>query len=531
VQVLRDADSTLIVKSTVGDNSTLNIGTGTATITASIDSSQSSKASGLNGGFIAAGFNDASSTSDNVITSSLGNNVKVNAGTLSINSGGLDENLAEAVAGSGGAFVGSASSAETTSKNETVASIGSGSATRNIDVDTLNLIADHKTEFNSTVDSTVVSIVGASGAKADNTSTSDINVSIGQGMNISAETIDINAINRTRKSTDGHVDVVSASGGLLDGAAAHSESYVYNDTDINIAENVFIETRQGGTVGAFNVEAFNDVVLYDTTKMDSGGAVALVNAESFIYNDKNDADITIADRAKLVSADDMTLEAKTSAIADTEVITKTYGLAGAAAGESASRIKTSNNVSLSGARLESDETIILRAGYNNDLRADAETRLYNRTAIPVETDPDADATIEQDNQINVGVYGHGAATEPTDSVSDIQIKRAAIASVKDIHLEAGDGKHVTRGYGRGTDLYREFIAKAAELFGADISLDITGGSTKDNSLYDRFSCTNLNSIRICVFIVNDYNCVNSACFILYSQLKGIKKIFHIIGVF
>ena len=83
---------------------------------------------------------------------------------------------------------------------------------------------------------------------------------------------------------------------------------------------------------------------------------------------------------------------------------KTYGLAGAPSGESLSRLITSNDIHLNGARLESEENIRLLAGHNNNLVADAETRLWNKTVIPINSVPDAHGEIRQDNRINIAAY-------------------------------------------------------------------------------------------------------------------------------
>ena len=479
-----DADAIVTITSIVGSNSTLNLGLGTATVKASVDSKQYSKASGINAGIVAAGFNDASATSDNLIKAYLGSGVKVTAATLDVNSGGTDDNFAKSIAGSGGVFSGAASVANTSTKSTTKAYIESSSTARNIAVTNLKLTADHTSTFNSSVDSTNASVVGASGAYAHNkVDKSVVYVGIGDGVNIAANSVDINANNRVRKLAVSGFNVVSASGGLFDAAATHSDTVVNLDTDVAIGNNAKIEasTVSLNTKGHMAINALNDVELYDAAKMDSGGAIALAKAESFIYNDQNDATITVGSGTLLKSDNTITLETKTLAKADTEVQSKTYGLAGAAQGHSISRIGSSNQILINGARLESDEDVVLRAGYNNVLTADAETRLWNRTLLPVETSPEALGQITQDNKITVAAYVPSKDSAPQGANSEDQIGRAAIASVKDIYLQAGEGTHTTRGYGRGTDLYRELIAAFVKLFGANISLDITGGSTSDDS--------------------------------------------------
>lgn len=474
------ADSVIKTYANVGDGSTLNV-TGTTEVKASTDSKQSATVDGYNGGIVAAGFNNATASSETETLAYLGTNVKVTGSTLNVRALGTDDNYAESTSGSGGIASGAASKAKTTNRSTTKAYIRDSSSGRNIAVNTLDVNANHLARFNTKVDSSNASVLGGSGANAINEVNAVVQANLGNNVEIVADTVDINAINRTRKDDIG-VNVKSASGGLFDLPAVSSTTTVSNDTDVSIGSGTAITTRpNGGAKGHLSIGARNDVQLYDMVKLDSGGALPIAKAKSTINNDQNSADVTIGSGTILSSDDTIRVETKTEAIADTEVQVKTYGAAGAAQGESLSKITTANSIKLAGARLESDENVDLLAGYNNDLRADAETRLWNKTAIPMKTSPDAHGEINQINAITIDAYVPKTGDAPAGDTSEAQIGRAAIATVKDIHLKTGEGKHETRGYGRGTDLYREFIADAAALFGADISLDITGGSVKDAS--------------------------------------------------
>lgn len=484
---MSSAESKVKVDSYVGNNSTLNLIGGTANIEASADTQQNAEALGFAGGVLAFGFNNADASSNTKINAYVGKDVKITAATLDINAHGSDSNRADSIAGAGGVFSGAASIANTSTTSATKAYIEDNSAltspaTVKINVADLIMTADHTSAFNSTVNSVNASIVGASGAYAHNkVDQSTVTVGIGKNVDITAERIKINAKNKIVKAALSGFNVVSASGGLFDAAAAHSDTNVKNATNVTIGDDANITAATDSLIskGSMTINADNDVQLYDAVKMDSGGAIAVARAESYIDNVQNNADITIGKGTIVNSDGQITLETKTLAKAETEVQTKTYGGAGAAQGNSDSRINTSNNITLNGARLESDEDIVLRAGLNNVLTADAETHLWNRTLIPVETSPDAFGAITQNNKITVQAYKPGVAK--LNANSDEQIKSAAIASVKDIYLQAGEGTHTTRGYGRGTDLYRELIAAFASLIGVKISLDLTGGSTSDNS--------------------------------------------------
>src|SRR5690606_3038871 len=113
-----------------------------------------------------------------------------------------------------------------------------------------------------------------------------------------------------------------------------------------------------------------------------------------------------------------------------------------------------------GAFVEAQESVHLMAGADrtqaNRLDADAETRLWNRTAVPIETDPQAHGQVVQHNDVGIA-------------------SGAQVRAVRDVHLTATEGTHRARGFGEGTDLYREVLSAIGEFFGADTSsLKITG---------------------------------------------------------
>ncbi|MFM6992881.1 MAG: hypothetical protein ACKOWD_16760 [Rhodoferax sp.] len=267
---------------------------------------------------------------------------------------------------------------------------------------------------------------------------------------------------------------------MLAGASGASYTTIHNDTDAVLGSNVKLDANKlGAPMGNIQIDAKNNVQTYDAVLLDTGGAIAIAHTESYIKADRLNATVTVGSGSVLSSDGDIVLEAKTLATVDTEAQSKTYGLAGAPSGKSLSRITTANNVNLNGARIETDENARLLAGYNNNLRADAETRLWNKTVVPINSTPEAHGEINQNNNITVGDYAANltGVTDPTQQL----IKSAAIGTVKDIELRAGSGTHVTRGYGRGTDLYREALEALGKVFDSSLSLDITGGSEKDDS--------------------------------------------------
>lgn len=434
-----------------------------------------SAASGVYLGLIAGGSNEALTKADTTTSAKVGQGANLSATrALAVNATGSDTLRADTEAGAGGLGALVASKAETRAGAHTNAALGSltasgGQATAG----SVQVNATQTTNFNATADSLNASVVGYSGARTVNTVDTDTRADIGLGMNVRANNgnVQVQAANHVVKQAlaSGQFNVDSASGGLLNGAAARSQSIIRNRAHVGVGtgSNVTVNIP-GSTYGNIELAALNHVDAHDSVRLDSGGAIAIARSESEIRNDLNRAEVMIGANAQLKTDGEVNASARTQAQVFTEARSKTYGLAGAAQGETLSRIAADNVVDVAaGALIEGQRDVHLMAGTDrssaNLLQADADTRLWNRTAVPVETDPEAHAEVVQSNHINVA-------------------DGAQVRSVRSTYLTATEGNHSTRGFGEGTDAYREVLSAIGEFFGADTSsLKISGGSTWDNT--------------------------------------------------
>ena len=444
-------------------------------VLASSATSGDSAASGVYLGLIAGGSNDALTTANTTTTAKAGQGVNLSATrTLAVNATGSDVLRADTEAGAGGLGALLASKAETRAGAHTNATLGSldasgGQATAG----SVQVNATQTTNFNATADSLNASVVGYSGARAVNTVDTDTRADIGAGMTVTTNNgdVQVKAINHVVKQAlaSGEFNVDSASGGLLNGAAARSQSLIRNRAHVGVGAGTNVTVNiPGSTYGQIELGALNHVDAHDSVRLDSGGAIAIARSESEIRNDLNHAEVLIGANAQLKTDGEVNASARTDAKVFTEARSKTYGLAGAAEGETLSRIAADNVVDVAaGALIEGQRDVHLMAGTDrssaNLLQADADTRLWNRTAVPIETDPEAHAEVVQSNKVNVA-------------------KDAQVRSVRSVYLTATEGNHSTRGFGEGTDAYREVLSAIGEFFGADTSsLKISGGSTWDNT--------------------------------------------------
>lgn len=435
-----------------------------------------STVSGFNVGIAAAGANLAGTTLASYTGTTLGAG-RINADSVLVRSDSSDVLASSSTAGAGGlgaiqaAKVGNSASATTRTQ------VGGTLTARVVDID-----ASQSTRLDGAADSTTAAVAGFSGAQVRNNVATTTSAVLAPGSQVQAQAFTLDALTSVTKAITGDWAVQAAGGGALSGAAGGTLTTVDNNTRAEVGDGARISTADRGSDQALlRVAAANRLDLADTVKLDTGGAIAVAATESFIDARRNDAQVRIGSGALLQSRRDVELRADTSGVVDTEAQSKTYGLAGAAEGSSRSQVNTANGITLDGGRIESDQDVRLLAGAGNSLRVDAETRLWNRTAIPMPGTPDADALLQQDNRIVIRPYALPAGTVLASDTRTRQIQQAAIATVQDIHLLAGGGQTTLRGFGRGTDLYREALQAIGQLFDGDLSLDTQGGRQVDLS--------------------------------------------------
>lgn len=473
-------------ESDVGEDSTLTVN-GTATISAVNRSAQKADASGIAVGIVAAGANIAKATSDTVTRATLGDRVSVSGTSLMLRATGTDNNLATATAGSGGVVSGSAAEAVTSALSDTRAETGSGDDAHPISVDTLEVDASHTTQFNGAVDSTNASLVGASGATAEHTVNSTVHAGIGETGRVTANNVIVKAENRSHKfwlgadsaaadalmkADNAAWNINSGSGGLVGMPAGSSDSHITQVTTAAVGADarvhVLMPTEGDGT---FDMDATNVVIARDKAKLDSGGAVALAKAVSHIFVDRADASVVFGERSEVVSdLGDINAGARSDVRLDTHASADTYGLAGAPAGEAYSVYRGLNAARVdANALIRADDGNVNLAGGQSSIGeptsivANSNVNVWNKTAIPISTQPDAQSNILNDARVSL------AASSNVEAAADIS-------------LSADKGTVSAAARGIGKDIYREALAAIASgissLFGGGkVSFDVHGGST------------------------------------------------------
>ncbi|MCB1760831.1 MAG: leukotoxin LktA family filamentous adhesin [Gammaproteobacteria bacterium] len=469
------ARNTAVTQSRIGDNGTLTL-RGDATLNATTDSDQSADVNGFQGALGAArGSNVANSEYNTRQAVSLGANLALSATRLTLSASGQDRNYAHSISGQGALLASrAAAKVDTFGSSDTQVSIGSGGSGRKIAVDTLDIDATHTATFNTEARTDNGALVGLSGAEVGNEMSATVAVVLGDDLQVEALDLTVDAANISSKPKLADANVISGSGGFYDGPAITSATTIDNTTRVEIGDDVHLNViGDKASPGLFTIVARNDVDAYDEVELDSGGAIANAKGVSTIDNDTSIARVTIGEDALLESVGDIAIGTRSDANIRTRSYVDTYGLAGAGEGTTRSRINTDHDLTLlGGAVVRAGGDLILgagrAAGVASNLTADAKTKLWNKTAVPFSTDPEAHGEITQNSLITIAANARALA-------------------IGDVHLQASDGAHTTIGDGTGTDAYREAAEGVTNFFGGivgadEVSFDIEGGSTHDASL-------------------------------------------------
>lgn len=513
-----DAESTFngTTHATIGDGSTI---TGNTSVDAGTYTRQRADATGfVVGGYLALGANLATATSNTETLATTGNNVSTSGGDVSITADGQDDNSAGAIAGSGGLIAGAAAKAKTSSTSQTDAHTGGGDASHIMGADTFTLSASHRTLFNGEVDSVQASLAGASGAWAEHSVSSKVNAELGDTVRVTAGQVDIDASNTIRKDwlngatsgDDADWNIRSGSGGAINAPAGKTVSHVEAETNAAVGDNAVVHVLAlSGNPGQFTMDATNTIVGHDKSKLDSGGAIALANSAADFYVDKSETNATIGSGTHITN-DEGNIAVGTQVLVDIDVrsAADTYGLAGAPMGHAYANYTGAHTVTVnSGAELLADDgTISLAAGQSSSgassvIKANSTVNLWNKTAIPINSTPDAQSNVENNATLEI----LGSTTQ--------------VLASGDISLTADRTGVTTYAHGIGKDIYREAAAAIASgisnLFGGgDVSFDITGGSTSSTGTSTaRVDGTVMTGIHRNASLTLDYalDCTNTDC--------------------
>ncbi|MFN3661951.1 hypothetical protein [Yoonia sp.] len=436
-------------------------------------------ASGVTGGLIAVGVVLAEVGSSSARTSSVTTDIKSGdffAAEMSLRNVSGAGFALTTTAGSGGAVAGSASVGTSRVAAKSLTDIGTAGAVSLVATGKLDMATGHDGTLRSEMNNINATLVGVSGVSQQTSYVTAADMRLRGNVALRAGELDLRtnqSVQRARASGNNGFNIRSGSGGALDAVAIRSVVTLDARTNTTIDDGARLTQTMVNRLNEpeeFRIGASSNLDLTDRVLLDSGGAIALPRGESEIRVSRDDTAVNIGNSRIL--AEGVLLVSSGSNIGIlAEVDANTYGLAGAASGATKAIYNGNNLINIaSGAMIEGMRDIELRAGQiarqTQVVNVRAETRLFNKTAIPIPTDPVADALANTTSRVTIGA---GASVE----------------AVQDIYINAIGGTRDVTGYGRGKDLWREVAAAIANAIGgifgaAPVALDIKSGTSTDN---------------------------------------------------
>lgn len=482
-------------------NSDINSSAGSVIIDANATTTTRATASGFTAGLIAGGTTKAfagQKTANTISQTTIGGGANIHAfEVMSLAGNTTKTQTANVTSGGGGAGSTVSGQAETKARSTSGVIFNNSTVSDQTKLlsDALTITSKQRVFHTAQVNNVNASLVGYAGGRTINDTVGTSQIVVGENAQIAAGTIDIKAKNDVRQDDVGK-NVISRSGGAFNGAAADASTTITNNTNITVKDGVIIEQfGQLDDPSYFNLGIENNIFGRASVNLDSGGAIAIArSAVNFNAIQNNQIEIGAA---KLFSAGDLNIYNRSDANIIVQARSTTYGASGSAQASSVANFTSIDNITFkAGADVVGTESVNIMVGSapsgDAGITVAADTRLFNRTFIPVNTNPTANSTVNAARTI------------------DIQ-QNARIRSAKDVNIYANKASNSVSGFGLGKDLWQEIFE---ELFGGildlffdiDLSLEIRAGSARDVSRSDlNIDGTVLAGSRAKQYLIIDHN--------------------------
>ncbi len=383
--------------------------TGALSVAALGSTRQRSDASSAAIGLIAAGATYATSISDVDVQATIAATQQtIVAGSLSLTASNLENDATISTAGSGGLVAGSAAVTTNQMTGSTTASLAD-----NVRVDltaaaasgALTVLALHSATIQGQVVTAAYGALAGTGAFVTNSISSPVTVQFGASSNIQAKSLSAVASSTFTKADLSDPDLSGSTGGIASAAGAKTETTVDFRTKVLVGSNAVMNVV-GGAGGTLTLAAQNALDAFDSTKLQTGGAISGAGASSSFTATHFDATVTVGGDARLSSTGAMTLSANGRANVKIQVEADTYGAATVAVASSTVAFDPINTVEvLAGGRLHAGGDLGLYAGTNKFLYDDryvleAYTDNFAGSAIPL-SNLTAEANVNQHNNVLV----------------------------------------------------------------------------------------------------------------------------------
>ncbi|TVO61420.1 leukotoxin LktA family filamentous adhesin, partial [Spiribacter vilamensis] len=446
---------------------------GDVTVDATRSSAQEVGVTGVSAGIVAAGANLAYAQSGGATVAELGRNAWTNAdrtGDVTVRADGQDVNVTDVLAGSGGVASAQAATSEITTGTTTRATLGSGQGGQQprLDAGDVRVLAKHEDRFAASVDAFQAAVAGMSGAAATTRLGSSVESGLGDGVQIQANNLTMDAHNVIQQIGDGN-SVQAGSGGVAAGSAVShglaitgSDGLGSSNTRVRVGDGVAVLAEAGGEDGSGQVElnAHNAVTIRDDVLLDTGGGISGASAETVLVGQMA-TDVTVGDGTTWHADDRIEAAAWGRYLTRMRSQAKTYGGVSIVGGTSNVYMMVDEAIALGrDTSMSSFGVINLTTGESPQGRQDSRfelnsrTNVYNYNALPLDTSANALARLKHSGAVNIG-------------------QGSDLTSARDVRLAAYDGARRVTASGRAHNPYLD----ALSIVSGNSSTDVNGDTS------------------------------------------------------
>ena len=475
-----DTDIDVDTSVNIGTNSTIT-DAGSTSITTYNRTRAKSRTTGFSAGLAAIGanFSYLDDTSDSQIN--VGAGVSIDSTEhMTVQARSAKNGQTDTVAGAGGAIAATGGEAKTNNTAITrvaFANSTSGNRTSLSAGDNATIKALNEDQYDHAIDASNVGGVSVSAGIGVSNGTSDMDVTLGDYLDLTGKTVIVNASNKMAKKGVSSPNFAVRGGGAIAVALGTSRGTLTQNTDVTIGEFSSI-TGSGSSDdrSLTQITAFSGLEIDDEAETNVGGAISVPRSDASQTGTANTS-IRFEDNASITTTrGDVIIEAQSAPLVDVRAFTSTYGAvgAGAEARAVANITKTDRVIFENNANTEIDGTMDVYSGrlataFYQEHTIDTESRIWNNTAIPIDTGRQSDINFTNNASIDIQSGANLRSTR------DIKLMATRLQAAETLGL---DREYLlVKSYGEAKNLYQ---AGAESITGGNYS-DFYGSETTSGS--------------------------------------------------
>ena len=305
---------------------------------------------------VGAGIYQTTVTASPTVTATVQNVNLTLPGAFTVNATSTNTASAQTASGSG-AIVGGTAAVSTTINSPTLTVTVSGGT---IQANTITISGQNTSNYICVADSTNASVVGGSGADAENSGTAAINVLIGNSTTLLGnQSVTITGANSFANTTNGLM-VKTGAGGVINGNATQIDTNLTGMVNVNVNDGANITANLAGGILIDAIENSNQT---EQAALSTGGAIEGAD---------NVANTTVTLNPSVTIGTNVTLNAPNGSIGigtvvvaavTNQTVTHLYGLAGGGGAHSNATVNNTQSVVIgSGSSITAGNNIYIEAG-------------------------------------------------------------------------------------------------------------------------------------------------------------------------